>query len=45
MRDLKHVYGAVNKESAETELLNLEEKWGEKYLSLSSLGRITGKAY
>ena len=31
MRDLKHVYGAVNKESAETELLNLEEKWGEKY--------------
>ena len=27
MRDLKHVYGAVNKESAETELFNLEEKW------------------
>ena len=31
MRDLKHVYGAVNKESAETGLFNLEEKWGEKY--------------
>ena len=31
MRDLKHVYGAVNKESAATGLLNLEEKWGEKY--------------
>ena len=31
MRDLKHVYGAVNKESATTGLLNLEEKWGEKY--------------
>ena len=31
MRDLKHVYGAVSKNAAETELLNLDEKWGEKY--------------
>lgn len=31
MKDLKHVYGAVSKEAAETELLNLDEKWDEKY--------------
>jgi len=31
MKDLKKVYQAVNKEQAETELLNLEEKWGKKY--------------
>lgn len=43
MRDLKHVYGAVNKESAETELLNLEENGVRNTLSLSSLDRITGK--
>jgi transposase-like protein len=31
MKDLKKVYQAVNKDQAETELLNLEEKWGKKY--------------
>ena len=31
MKDLKHVYGAVSKEAAETELDNLEAKWGEQY--------------
>lgn len=31
MRDLKKIYRAVNKEVAEDELLNLEEKWGQKY--------------
>jgi transposase-like protein len=31
MRDLKKVYRAVNKEVAEDELLNLEEKWSQKY--------------
>ncbi len=31
MKDLKLVYKAINKEIAEDELLNLEEKWGEKY--------------
>lgn len=31
MKDLKLVYKAINKEVAEDELLNLEEKWGEKY--------------
>ena len=31
IKDLKHVYGAVSKETAEKELLNLDEKWGEKY--------------
>ncbi|NLB26641.1 MAG: IS256 family transposase, partial [Bacteroidales bacterium] len=31
MNELKKVYQAVNKEQAETELLNLEEKWGKKY--------------
>ena len=31
MKDLKKVYQAVNKSQAETELLNLEEKWGNKY--------------
>lgn len=29
--DLKRIYQAVNKETAESELLNLEEKWGEQY--------------
>lgn len=31
MKDLKKVYQATNKDQAETELLNLEEKWGKKY--------------
>ena len=31
MRDLKLVYKAINKSVAEDELLNLEEKWGDKY--------------
>jgi len=31
MKDLKKVYQAVNKDQAETELINLEEKWGNKY--------------
>lgn len=31
IKDLKYVYGAVSKETAEIELLNLDEKWGEKY--------------
>ena len=31
MKDLKRVYGAVSKEAAETELDNLETKWGEQY--------------
>lgn len=31
LKDLKRVYGAVSKEAAETELFNLNEKWGEKY--------------
>ena len=31
MLDLKLVYKAINKDVAEDELLNLEEKWGEKY--------------
>ena len=31
MKDLKLVYKADTKEIAEMELLNLEEKWGEKY--------------
>lgn len=29
--DLKRIYQAVNKETAERELLNLEEKWGGQY--------------
>lgn len=28
---LKHVYGAVSKKNVETELLSMNEKWGEKY--------------
>ena len=32
MKDLKLVYQAVSKESAELELDRLEEKWGGKYL-------------
>lgn len=31
LKDLKHVYGAVSKEAAETELDSLEAKWGEQY--------------
>lgn len=31
MKDLKLVYQAVSKEAAETELLNLDAKWGEQY--------------
>ena len=31
MQDLKPVYKAINKESAEFELDKLEEKWGKKY--------------
>lgn len=31
MGDLKLVYRAINKQVAEDELLNLEEKWGGKY--------------
>jgi transposase-like protein len=31
MKDLKLVYKAINKDVAEDELLNLEEKWGDKY--------------
>ena len=31
MKDLKLVYQAVSKEAAETELLNLDSKWGEQY--------------
>lgn len=31
MKDLKKVYRATNKGVAEDELLNLEEKWGQKY--------------
>ena len=31
LKDLKCVYQAVNKESAENELLKLEGKWGEQY--------------
>jgi transposase-like protein len=31
LKDLKKVYQAVNKSQAETELINLEEKWGHKY--------------
>ena len=31
LKDLKCVYQAVNKESAENELLKLDEKWGEQY--------------
>ena len=31
MKDLKRVYGTVSKEAAETELDNLETKWGEQY--------------
>ena len=31
IQDLKPVYKAINKETAELELLKLEEKWGKKY--------------
>jgi transposase-like protein len=31
MQDLKKVYQAINKNSAEYVLDNLEEKWGKKY--------------
>jgi putative transposase len=32
MKDLKKVYQSPTKSQAETELLNLEEIWGKKYL-------------
>lgn len=31
LQDLKRVYAAVSKDAAETEMLNMDEKWGEKY--------------
>ncbi len=31
MNDLKKIYRATSKEIAENYLLELEEKWGEKY--------------
>ena len=31
LRDLKTVYGAVSKETAETQLDTLDSKWGETY--------------
>jgi transposase-like protein len=31
MKDLKKVYQAVNKEQAEMQLIDLEDKWGKKY--------------
>lgn len=31
MADLKRIYQAVNKETAESELLKLQQKWGEHY--------------
>lgn len=31
IKDLKTVYGAVNKDAAETQLYELEETWGEMY--------------
>lgn len=31
LKDLKTVYGAVSKEAAQTQLDNLDRKWGEKY--------------
>ena len=31
LKDLKRVYGAVSKDAAETEMDNLEAKWGERY--------------
>lgn len=31
MKDLKLVYKAIDKQTAEDELLNLEDKWGKKY--------------
>ncbi len=34
MKDLKLVYKAVNKQVAQDELLNLEQKWGEKYFAV-----------
>jgi len=30
-KDLRLIYGAVSKEAAEEELVNFEQKWGEKY--------------
>ena len=38
LKDLKCVYQAVNKESAENELLKLEEKWGVKRDDLEKSG-------
>lgn len=31
LKDLKRCYGADGKDAAETELINLDEKWGEIY--------------
>lgn len=31
LNDLKRVYSVVSKDSTETELLNLNKKWAEKY--------------
>ena len=31
MKDLKRVYKSINKQTAEDELIQLEEKWGAKY--------------
>ncbi len=31
LKDLKHVYGTVSKEAAESELDSLDAKWGEQY--------------
>lgn len=43
MRDLKHVYGAVNKEPLRQSFLIWKKNGVRNTLSLSSLGRITGK--
>jgi transposase-like protein len=39
MRDLKPVYKAVNKESAELALDELDRIWGDKYPAVLSSGR------
>ena len=45
LKDLKRVYGAVSKDAAETELLDLDQEIGERnILSSSSRGRTTGKS-
>jgi putative transposase len=45
MKDLKKVYKAINKEQAENELDNLEEKWGNKYPIIIKSWRINGIIY